>query len=113
MGAPERAVRSASVSSAAASPSTGAMKAMRVPSGLQIGAPAPSGRVVSCVGSPPERGMVQSWPSRWNASVAPSGENAGLRSVVPCVSAAGVPEASASQRALTPESAAASLPLRT
>ncbi len=50
----------ASSSSSAASGSTGAVNAS-VPSGLKRGAPAPSGRWVSCSGSPPSRASRKTW----------------------------------------------------
>ena len=63
---------------------------MQEPSGLQTGMPAPSDSVVSCSGSPPSAGMSQicGGPSaaRRNASVVPSGDQAGDESAGPFVS---------------------------
>ena len=63
---------------------------MRAPSGLQTGVPAPSGNVVSCSGSPPsaDSSQICGGPSaaRTNASVVPSGDQAGDESAGPFVS---------------------------
>ena len=63
------------------------------PSGLHCGAPAPSGRWVSCSASPPSAGRHHSCagpsPPRRNASRSPSGDQLGAPSASPRVSRAG------------------------
>ncbi len=69
--------------------STGAVNASLRPSGLQRGAPAPSGRSVTCSGSPPGTPTTATWPSRRKASRVPSGDQAGAASAGPEVSLRG------------------------